>query len=73
MKTKNESELQAELNQLIERAGGDLRASELIADECFGIAPDRSTIGKMRRGEGGLTFKALAVYALKNAIKDRNI
>lgn len=64
-------ELRSELVSLIERAGSDYKASELLLPFCNGFAPDRSTLGKFRRGEGKPTLIAMTVTLLRLAIDQK--
>lgn|GEM_PF-4013694 len=63
--------LRAELVSLIERAGSDYKASELLSPYCGGFSPDRSTLGKFRRGEGKPTLIAMTVALLRLAIDNK--
>lgn len=56
------------LRYLVNLAGSDQAAADLIFTECGG-GPDRSALSRMRRGEGKPTLKVLTVYALENALK----
>lgn len=60
--------LRADLIELIERAGSDYKAAELLSPLCSGYAPDRSTLGKFRRGEGKPTLIAMTVTLLRIAM-----
>jgi hypothetical protein len=63
--------LRAELVSLIEKAGSDYKASELLLPYCGGFSPDRSTLGKFRRGEGKPTLIAMTVTLLRLAIDNK--
>ena len=62
------NKVEERLRQLVELAGSDQAAADLISTECGG-GPDRSALSRMRRGEGKPTIKILTVYALENALK----
>lgn len=63
--------LRKELVRLIESAGSDGKASELLLPYCGGFSPDRSTLGKFRRGGGKPTLIAMTVALLRVAIENK--
>lgn len=60
--------LRKELIGLIAQAGSDNKACELLRPICSGFPPDRSTLGRLRRGEGKTTFLAMTVALLRRVV-----
>lgn len=65
---KEIEQLRQELIALVREAGSDYKASELLKPLCGGFAPDRSTLGKFRRGEGKPSLIAMTVALLRVAV-----
>lgn len=63
--------LRAELTKLIQHAGGDNEARNLALQYCGGYAADRSTFGKLRRGEGSESLLSSIVTILRVAIENK--
>lgn len=68
---KDIEDVRKELINLIEIAGGDYKAVELLKPYCNGFPPDRSTLGKIRRGEGKPTLIAMTTTLLRQAVEHR--
>ncbi len=68
---KDIEQIRCELIRLIEFAGGDNKAADLLKPLCDGFAPDRSTLGKFRRGEGKPALLAMTTSLLRSALKDK--
>ena len=62
-------EVRAELLELIEIAGGDRNVALMLGPICSGHGPDRSTIGRMRRGEGRPALLAMTTTLLRRALE----
>ena len=61
--------LRAELIKLIKEVGSDRKAVDLLRPYCNGFPPDRSTLGRFRRGTGSPTTLAMTVTLIKLALK----
>ena len=57
--------IRTELIDLIEQAGNDYKAAELLNNLLEGFAPDRSTLLRMRQGQGKPTMIAMTTKLLK--------
>lgn len=63
--SKDIEEIRNELTDLIELAGNDYKAAELLNDLLDGFGPDRSTLSRMRQGQGKPTMIAMTHKLLK--------
>ncbi len=71
MKQKNIEQVRAEFISLVEKCGSDYKAFELLNDTCEGFAPDRSTIGRIRNGEGKPAMIGMATVLLRMAVNNK--
>lgn len=57
--------IRTELIELIEQAGNDYKAADLLNKLLDGYGPDRSTLLRMRQGQGKSTMIAMTTKLLK--------
>lgn len=67
---KTVEEIREELIGLIGKAGGDRQAHELLKPLCGGVCPDRSTLGRFRRGEGKPALVSMTTVLLRMALEN---
>jgi hypothetical protein len=60
-----------ELISLIEEAGSDYKAAALLDNICEGYGPNRSTLTRMRNGEGKPTMVAMTTILLRYVLKSK--
>lgn len=70
-KEKTIEDIRTDFIDLVAECGSDYKAAELLGEITEGFGPDRTTIGRIRSGEGKPAMIGMSTVLLRIALKNK--